>query len=226
MKRKFFSISLVIAFFSFASVSIAQEKSSEQRGMNHFQRGKEFAKNKRFREAITEWKESYRFKPMPKTLYNIALASIYLNEEEEALQFFEKYLKEAPDGPGAPQARDQIKRIRIKIQKEEEIAKEKEKTEAENREKETLKQKENLLTGSEQAEKKKTLLESPLPSIGDEKADGNKRWQWIAIGLACMAGGLTLDLGLQSSRNGQVDALDFTPLVLYGAGITSFTFAF
>lgn len=45
-------------------------------------------------------------------------------------------------------------------------------------------------------------------------------WMWIAAGTAAVAGGILLDTLPSTARNGQLDAMDFTPLPAYGAGVT------
>jgi tetratricopeptide (TPR) repeat protein len=52
-----------------------------------------------FAPALAEFREAYRLKPDPSFLFNIAQCHRRLGENEEALDFYRKYLRSMPDAP-------------------------------------------------------------------------------------------------------------------------------
>ena len=59
---------------------------------------------------------------------------------------------------------------------------------------------------------------SNSPATAEKKSSG-ARWTWIAAGAAMIGAGVAVDLIPDSSSNGELDALDFAPVALYGIGI-------
>lgn len=70
---------------------------------NHFGAGKAYYDERRWEDALREFKEAYRLSKRPALLYNIALCNERLLRYEEALEVLRNYLRidpEAEDKPG------------------------------------------------------------------------------------------------------------------------------
>ena len=65
----------------------------------HYERGQKLHLEGLFQEAITEFQEAYRIKPHPNALYNIGQAYERLLQYQDAVAWFERYLREG--GPTA-----------------------------------------------------------------------------------------------------------------------------
>lgn len=72
----------------------------------HYRKGVVHYNLDEFRKAVEEFKAAYRLYPDPTFLYNIAQCHWKLNEANEAISFYRKYLRERPDA----QNRDQVEK--------------------------------------------------------------------------------------------------------------------
>lgn len=100
----------------------------------HFQAGVQAYNVGDFDTAIVEWKEAYRLLHLPDFLFNIGQAYRGKRDHENAIFFFNAYLRERPDAPNTAEVtalRDEEQRLR-----EEERAAETERAAAAQREQE------------------------------------------------------------------------------------------
>jgi len=83
-----------------------------QRAKQHYLRGEAYFKSKNFSEAMDEYQKGYLEKPDPVFIFNIAQCQRLLGNGAAAVEFYQRYLKEAPDGPGRPVAEREIAELR------------------------------------------------------------------------------------------------------------------
>jgi tetratricopeptide (TPR) repeat protein len=83
-----------------------------QRAKQHYLRGEAYFKTKNFSEAMDEYQKGYLEKPDPVFIFNIAQCQRLLGNSAAAVDFYQRYLREAPDGPGRPVAEKEIAELR------------------------------------------------------------------------------------------------------------------
>jgi len=83
-----------------------------QKAKQHYLRGEAYFKSKNFSEAMDEYQKGYLEKPDPVFIFNIAQCQRLLGNSAAAIEFYQRYLKEAPDGPGRPVAEKEIAELR------------------------------------------------------------------------------------------------------------------
>ena len=79
-----------------------------QRAKQHYLQGEAYFKSRNFSDAIDEYQRGYFDKPDPVFIFNIAQCHRLLGHTAAAIEFYQRYLKEAPEGPGRPVAEKQI----------------------------------------------------------------------------------------------------------------------
>jgi len=79
-----------------------------QRAKQHYQQGEAYFKAKNFSAAMEEYQRGYLEKANPVFIFNIAQCQRLLGNSAAAVEFYQRYLQEAPDGPGRPVAEKQI----------------------------------------------------------------------------------------------------------------------
>lgn len=83
-----------------------------QRAKQHYLQGEAYFKAKNFSEAMDEYQKGYLEKPDPVFIFNIAQCQRLLGNGAAAVEFYQRYLKEAPDGAGRPVAEREIAELR------------------------------------------------------------------------------------------------------------------
>jgi len=89
-----------------------------QRAKQHYQQGEAYFKAKNFSAAMEEYQRGYLEKANPVFIFNIAQCQRLLGNTAAAVEFYQRYLKEAPDGPGRPVAEKQIAELSAPTQTE------------------------------------------------------------------------------------------------------------
>jgi tetratricopeptide (TPR) repeat protein len=79
-----------------------------QRAKTHYKQGKAFLDSGLYDDAIREFQAAYQIAPVPELLFNIAQAARLKGDAEKALAMYQKYIEEAPDGPGADESHTHI----------------------------------------------------------------------------------------------------------------------
>jgi hypothetical protein len=93
--RRFWIVLALLAFLPAAPVH-AEPAENAIEARAHYEAGSKLYDQGRYEEAITEFEGSYRLKPHPNVLYSIAQAHERLLEYGASVQWFERYLREAP----------------------------------------------------------------------------------------------------------------------------------
>ena len=93
---------LALALSLAPSVVLAQAGSSnEDRAREHFETGAVLYADENYEGALAAFEESYRLRAVPVVLFNIAQTLRRLNRYAEAIDAYERYLREEPDLPAA-----------------------------------------------------------------------------------------------------------------------------
>ena len=93
--------SLVLSALAVApSVALGQAGASdEDRARAHFETGAVLYSDENYEGALAAFEESYRLRAVPVVLFNIAQTLRRLNRYSEAIEAYERYLREEPDLP-------------------------------------------------------------------------------------------------------------------------------
>ena len=83
-----------------------------QKAKRHYLQGEAYFKSKNFSEAMDEYQKGYLEKPDPVFIFNIAQCQRLLGNSAAAVEFYQRYLREAPNGPGRPVAEKEIAELR------------------------------------------------------------------------------------------------------------------
>jgi hypothetical protein len=75
----------------------------------HSAQGDAYYKLEKYGNAIGEYEQAYLAKPDPSFLYNIAQCHRLMGQSAEALNFYRRFLRDAPDAPNRPVAEKHIK---------------------------------------------------------------------------------------------------------------------
>jgi tetratricopeptide (TPR) repeat protein len=75
----------------------------------HSQEGDAYYKLEKYANAITEYEQAYLAKPDPSFLYNIAQCHRLMGHGAEAIKFYRRYLKDAPNAPNRAVAEKHIR---------------------------------------------------------------------------------------------------------------------
>ncbi len=75
----------------------------------HSQEGDAYYKLEKYTSAITEYEQAYLAKPDPSFLYNIAQCHRLMGQGAEAIKFYRRFLKDAPNAPNRAVAEKHIK---------------------------------------------------------------------------------------------------------------------
>jgi len=156
-------------------------------------------RKKNWTQAVAAYEESYTLSKDATFLFDIAKTYEQAHQLPEALASYERYRKVAPGGPQAAQAERRIAELGAQLD----------------------------------AQKRITSGPDVTGSGAEHSGQGSKskrsgiKWGWVAVGAAALAAGVYLDTQPSSAKNGELDALDFAPVGLYGAaGFFVFTGVF
>jgi hypothetical protein len=93
----------------------AEAKQHYENGMAHFNL-------EEWEAAIEEWKSGYRAKPVPQFLYNIAQAYRLSKHYDEALSFYQRYLRADPKAVNRVEVEGHITKLSAVIAQEKKLA--------------------------------------------------------------------------------------------------------
>jgi tetratricopeptide (TPR) repeat protein len=85
-----------------------QMKSAKQ----HFKHGRDLQRAHAYEDAVAEYLAAYRLAPRPELLYNIAQCYRLGGDGLDAIDYYLRFLEEAPDDPAAAEARAHIAALR------------------------------------------------------------------------------------------------------------------
>src|ERR1035438_9412102 len=101
------SLSLLIAFAAPGGrFALAAEGDPKGAAREHFQKGLAAFADQRFAEAAEEFDEAYRLSPAFKLLYNIGLVDVALGRSVDAVDAFDRYLKQGASAIPADRRRE------------------------------------------------------------------------------------------------------------------------
>jgi hypothetical protein len=104
----------------YARPACAQSAESEtaetatERARSHFKLGVDLYRERNFRAALIEFKRAYKAAPHYKLLYNLGQASLELQEDSSAIEYFTTYLSEGQDDI-APDRRQEVEETLVRL---------------------------------------------------------------------------------------------------------------
>ena len=102
-------IRVIVALIALtASVSADPDPDAADRAKAHFKQAKAYEAAGQFARAADEFNAAYELDPRPEMLFNIGQAFRLAGAKREALDYFNRYIDEQPDGAGAAEARQHI----------------------------------------------------------------------------------------------------------------------
>lgn len=97
---------LVLSWISIASTARAADADAKAAAREHFQKGVTAFDERRFAEAAEEFETAYRLSPAFVVLYNIGQVHVILGRSVEAVDAFDKYLKQGASAVSADRRRE------------------------------------------------------------------------------------------------------------------------
>src|SRR3954471_22411164 len=98
-----------LAAFLAADPAHAASDARTEKAREHYLQADAFYKLDRYASALQEYEQAYLAKPDPSFLYNIAQCHRLMGEKAEALKFYGRYLKDAPNAANRNVAEKHIK---------------------------------------------------------------------------------------------------------------------
>jgi tetratricopeptide (TPR) repeat protein len=99
------------------------DAAASKESKDKFESGKRAYRLAEFDEAIRDWKEGYRLSADPVFLFNIAQAYREKKDFEQAIKFYENYLREAKRATNRGMVQARIKELKEELRKREEASK-------------------------------------------------------------------------------------------------------
>jgi tetratricopeptide (TPR) repeat protein len=93
---------LVCALVALAPRAARAEDPAMRAAKRHFDRGEKLFALGKFDEALDEYQKAFDAKPIPEFLFNIGQCYRNLDQLDDAIFSFKKYLKLEPDAPNKP----------------------------------------------------------------------------------------------------------------------------
>jgi tetratricopeptide (TPR) repeat protein len=94
-----------------AQPSERQRRDQKKAARGHYERGRAHHERHEYEQAIREYLLAYELQPSPGLLFNIAQAYLLSGDREKALEHYQAYLREEPEGDVADLARQRIEAI-------------------------------------------------------------------------------------------------------------------
>ena len=98
---------LVLALATGANAN-AEERTNDVAGRQYFERGRQAFESADYESALTYFRHAYRLSQRGELQYNIGVTADRLQREEEALEAFERYLRETENPTREAEARERI----------------------------------------------------------------------------------------------------------------------
>jgi hypothetical protein len=93
-------------------------ESATERARSHFKLGVDLYRERNYRAALIEFKRAYKAAPHYKLLYNLGQASLELQEDSSAIEYFTTYLSEGQDDIAADrrqEVEDTLVRLKARL---------------------------------------------------------------------------------------------------------------
>ena len=101
-----------------ATARAGEEEDRAAKARVHYETGMAHFNLEEWDQAIAEWEEGYRVKPVPEFLFNIAQAYRKSSRYERALTFYQRYLRLAPKADNRAEVERQIEQLKPLAEKE------------------------------------------------------------------------------------------------------------
>ncbi len=102
-------VALALSVASFPATAFAEDDAPAAK--MHYEAGVRHFDLSEYEPALTEFKEAYRNKPDPVFLYNIAQCHRKLGHADEAITFYQSYLRRAPDAKNREEVEKRISEL-------------------------------------------------------------------------------------------------------------------
>jgi len=188
-----------------AAEQAAAEKAKEIAA--HVAAGHEHLAAKRYDDALREYRVAYDESNNAEYLFDIAEAERLAGDKKQALADYQRYRNQSSAGLRLGDAVERIATLEREIEIEARKATEPEPKPPAHEP--APKPVEPIVTP--------TPVERP-PEKPAPKQDGGISWWRVAVGAVLVGGGVAFDMIPDSSSNGELEAIDFLPVGLYGAG--------
>jgi tetratricopeptide (TPR) repeat protein len=103
------TVRLIVALLLLLAGGVARAQSRTEKAREHYLQGDAYYKLDKYREALQEYEQAYIIKSDPSFLYNIAQCHRLMGDKLEALKFYRRYLKDAPEAPNRAVAEKHVK---------------------------------------------------------------------------------------------------------------------
>jgi len=172
-----------------------QHKSSKKgqapvrvRAQKHFDQGELKYKTGNFEGALADYTAAYEALPMPAILYNIGQCHRHLGDHEQAVFFYERYLKETPGAYNREDVETLVAESKVAVA---ERAEQERLAEEERRRQAELERKQRETELAQQKAKAETEAAAAAAAAAEEPIYG-QWWFWTAVGgAAAVAAGAT-----------------------------------
>jgi tetratricopeptide (TPR) repeat protein len=154
-----------------------------------------------FAEALDRFRVSYRLSGQPALQFNIGLAADRLREDAIALQAFERYLRENPDGEDRPEVQQRVEALRASMERKRALSAER---------------------AASDANAKPTHVEPMTAHVPASEAHASSSvferwWFWTAVGVV-VAGGIGAAVLLTADAQTETGAEPRTGIVVMTLG--------
>lgn len=109
MVRQLIAIPVLLSLL--ATESRAQPDPRTEKAREHYLQADAYYKVDKYREALGEYEQAYIAKPDPSFLYNIGQCHRLMGNKADALRFYRRYLKDAPNAPNRLVTEKQIREL-------------------------------------------------------------------------------------------------------------------
>ena len=109
MRKPFGACGLLLALFLCSGLPARAADPRTESARAHSQEGDAYYKLEKYKNAISEYEQAYLAKPDPSFLYNIAQCHRLMGEGSEAINFYRRFLKDAPNAPNREIAEKHIR---------------------------------------------------------------------------------------------------------------------
>lgn len=114
---RFLALLLALAIVS-PSVAGAQPRANEQQARARFKQGVVYYAAGAYDRALEEYEAAYQALPLPELMFNIGQAHRMKGERRQALDAYQRFTEQKPDGPAADLARRYIASLTHELDEE------------------------------------------------------------------------------------------------------------
>lgn len=178
----------LLALTTLSGLAVADDRVAAKAA---FSRGTKFYDLNRPAEALKEFEAAYFNYEEPAFLYNIAQCHRQLGHDEEAIKFYQTYLRKVPRAANRAEVEKKIAALEARAAENKAAAERAEKAAAEK-----------AAAEKEQKSALLTPIESPMPksAVATTTPLYKKWWLWTIVGVAAV--GAAVGIGVGASQSG------------------------